>query len=72
MWLRREGDSDDPRTWQLLRTIRDASFGSIYDPGLPGVKLLTVSFPDETPEVVLNPTDHVEVAIPRHAHLDES
>jgi hypothetical protein len=46
MWLRREGDSDDPGTWHLVRTIRDTGFGSIYDPGLRGVKLLTVSFHD--------------------------
>jgi len=72
MWIRRYGDSDDPGTWQLVRTIRDAGFGSIYDPGLPGIKLLTVSFHDETPELVLNHTDQVEFAIPRHAHLRES
>jgi hypothetical protein len=72
MWLRREGDSDDPGTWQLVRTIRHADFGSIDDPGLPGIKLLTVSFHDETPELVLNQTDQVEFAVPRHAHLRES
>lgn len=65
MWLRREGDSDDPRTWQLLRTIRDASFGSIDYPGLQDIKLITVSFHDETPELLLNPTDQVEFAVPR-------
>ena len=72
MWLRCDDDSDDPDTWHLVRTIRVTDFGSIDDPGLPGVKLLAVSFHDETSEVVLNQTDHVEVAIPRHAHLPES
>lgn len=70
MWLRCDDDPDDPRTWQLVRTIRDTSFGNIHDPGLQGVKLLTVSF-EETPELVLNHTDQVEFAIPRHADLRE-
>jgi len=47
MWLRREDDSEDPGTWHLVRTIRDTCFRSIYDPGLQGIKLLTVS---ATPE----------------------
>jgi hypothetical protein len=68
MRLRREGDTDDPGTWQLVRTIRAAGFGSIYDPGLQDVKLLTVSLHDQTPELVLNPTDQVECAVPRHVH----
>ena len=72
MWLRREDDSDDPSTWQLVRTIRYVSFGSIDDPGLQGVKLLAVSFDGEEPELVLNPTDQVEFAVSRHAHLPES
>jgi hypothetical protein len=72
MWLRRKGDSDDPGTWHLVRTIRDTSFGSIYDPGLRGVKLLAVSFHDETPELVLNQTDQVEFAVPRPFRLPES
>jgi hypothetical protein len=38
------------------QAIRDPSFGSIYDPGLRVVKLLAVSFHDETPELVLNQT----------------
>jgi hypothetical protein len=42
MWLRRQDDSDDPGTWRLVRTIRYVSFESIYDPGLPGVELITV------------------------------
>ena len=70
--LRREGDSDDPGTWQLVRTIRYVSFRSIYDPGLEGIKLLAVSFHDETPEMVLNQTDQVECAVPRHVRLPES
>ena len=72
MWIRRYGDSDDPGTWQLVRTIRDAGFGSIYDPGLRVVKLLAVSFHDETPELVLNQTDQVEFAVPGPVHLPES
>ena len=72
MWLRRDDDSGDPGTWQLVRTIRHANFGSIDDPGLQDVELITISFHDETPELVLNLTDHVECAVPRHAHLPES
>ncbi|MGA7054857.1 MAG: hypothetical protein WBZ37_27025 [Mycobacterium sp.] len=71
MWVRREDDSDDPRTWCLVRTIRVTDFGSIYDRGLQGVKLLAVSFHDETPEVVLNQTDQVEYAVTRHVRLPE-
>jgi hypothetical protein len=72
MWLRREDDSDDPGTWRPVRTTRITDFGSIHDPRLQGVKLLTVSFHDETPELVLNRTDRVEFAIPRPVHLSES
>ncbi len=72
MWVRCEDDSDDPGTWHLVRTIRDAGFTSIYDPGLQGIELLTVSFHDETPQLVLNQTDQVEFAIPRHVHLPDS
>ena len=72
MWLRREDDSDDPGTWCLVRTVRYVTFGSIYDPGLQGIKLLAVSFDGETPEVVLNQAEQVEFAIPRHVRLPES
>jgi hypothetical protein len=72
MWLRSEGDTDDPGTWQLVRTIRDAGFGSIYDPGVQGVKLLTVLLHDQTPELVLNPTNQVERAVPRRVRSPES
>jgi hypothetical protein len=81
MWLRLEGDSDDLGTWQLVRTIRHANFGSIDDPGLQDVKLIAVSFHDETPELALNLTDPelalnltdpVECAVPRDAHLPGS
>jgi len=72
MWLRREDDSENPGTWCLVRAVRYVSFRSIYDPGLQDVKLLAVSFDGETPEVVLNQTDQVEFAVPRHAHLPES
>jgi hypothetical protein len=54
------------------QAIRDPSFGSIYDPGLRVVKLLAVSFHDETPELVLNQTDQVEFAVPGPVHLPES
>jgi len=72
MWLRREDDSDDPGSWCLVRTIRYVDFASTYDPGLQGVKLLAVSFQDETPEVVLNQTDQVECAVLRPGHLPQS
>jgi hypothetical protein len=39
MWLRRDDDPDDPGAWHLVRTIRDTSFGSIYDPGLRGTSI---------------------------------
>jgi len=71
MWIR-EDDSNDPGTWCLVRTIRHSNFGSIDHPGLQGVELITVSFHDETPEVVLNLTDPVEFAVPPHAHLPDS
>jgi hypothetical protein len=78
MWLRRDDDSDDsddsddPGTWQLVRTIRHANFGSMDDPGLRDVELITVSFHDETLALALNLTAHVECAVPRHARLPES
>jgi hypothetical protein len=72
MWLRRDGDSEDPETWHLVRTIRYVSFRSIYDPGLQGIKLLAVSFHDETSEIVLNQTDQVECAVCRHVRLPKS
>ena len=72
MCLRRDDDFDDPGSWQLVRSIRHADFGSIDDHGLRGVELITVSFHDETHEVVLNLTDQVEFAVPLHADLPES
>ncbi len=72
MSIRCEGDSENPGTWHLVRTIRDVSFRSICGPGLEGIKLLAVSFHDETPEIVLNQIDQVEFAIPRHVRLPES
>ena len=71
MWLRCEGDSEAPDTWHLVRTIRYVSFRSIYDPDLQGVKLLAVSFHDETAEMVLNQTDQVECAVLRPGHLPQ-
>jgi hypothetical protein len=72
MSIRCDGDSEDPGTWHLVRTIRYVSFRSVFDPGLEGIKLLAVSFHDETPEMVLNQTNQVECAIPRHVRLPES
>ena len=72
MCLRRDDDSDNAGTWPLVRTLRHENFGSIDDPGIQGVELITVSFHDATPEVVLNLTDQVEFAVPRHAHLPDS
>lgn len=63
MLLRREGDSDDPSTWHLVRTVRHTDFSSSRDPGVQGVKLLTVSFQGGMSELVLNQTDQVEFAV---------
>ena len=68
----RRGRFRGPATWHLVRTIRYVSFRSIYDPGLQGIKLVAVSFHDEAPEMVLNQTDQVECAFPRHVRLPES
>ncbi len=63
MWLRLEGDSDDPATWHPVKVISDHGFRT--DTSQPFVKVLTVAFHDGTPDVVLNETDQVEFAIPR-------
>lgn len=57
MWLRLDGDSDDPRSWHPVETGTDHFFH--------GVNALTVSFHDETPATVLNETDGVEFAVRR-------
>jgi hypothetical protein len=72
MWLRLEGDSDDRGTWHPVEAVSITGFKSVSDPGLPGVKSLTVAFHDETPEVVFNETDQVEFAVPRPVHLADS
>ena len=69
MWLRREDDSDDPCTWRPVRAIPIQSSGKFSDPRLQGVKLLAVSFNDETPELVLNQTDRSSSPSLRHTHL---
>jgi hypothetical protein len=69
MWLRREGDSDDPGTWHVVRTVRDTCFSSSRDPGFQDVRLLSVSFGEEMPELVLNQTDLVELAVLRLSEL---
>jgi hypothetical protein len=63
MWLRLEGDSDDPATWHPVKVISDQGFRT--DTSQPFVKALTVSFLDLTPELTLNDSDQVEFAIPR-------
>jgi hypothetical protein len=57
IWLRLEGDSDDPNTWHQVNNIGDHMF--------QGVNVLAVSFHDETPDVVLNDDDPVEFAVLR-------
>jgi hypothetical protein len=63
MWLRLEGDSDDPATWHPVEVISAQGFRT--DTGQPFVRALTVSFQDETPQLILNDSDQVEFAIPR-------
>jgi hypothetical protein len=63
MWLRLEGDSDDPGTWHPVKVIRSEGFRE--DTSKPFVRGLTGSFQDETPELILNDTDQAEFAIPR-------
>jgi hypothetical protein len=72
MWLRLEGDSDDPGTWHPVEAVSITGFRSVSDPDLPGVKSLTVAFNDETAETIFNETDPVEFAVPRPLHLPES
>jgi hypothetical protein len=72
MWLRLGGDSDDPGSWHSVKTVSIIGFKSVSDPDLPAVKSLTVTFHDETPEVIFNATDHVEFAVPRPIHLPDS
>jgi hypothetical protein len=63
MWLRLDGDSDDRSTWHPIKAVSVHGFRE--DTSQPFVKALTVSFHDETPEVVLNGSDQVEFAVPR-------
>jgi hypothetical protein len=63
LWLRLEGDPDDPATWHPVKTISDHGFRT--DISQPFVKALTVAFHDETPDLVLNDSDPVEFAVPR-------
>ena len=57
LFLRLEGDSDEPTSWHRVDAVS-------YH-GISGVRVLTVAFNDETPEMVLNETDEVEFAVPR-------
>jgi hypothetical protein len=49
MWLRLEGDSDDPAKWHPVKDISVHGFRT--DTSQPFVKALTVSFHDETPDL---------------------
>jgi hypothetical protein len=69
IWLRLEGDSDDPSTWHPVKTLNDSAFRE--DLTLPFVKAITVEFHDETPDTILNEDDEVEFAVPRPAGRDD-
>jgi hypothetical protein len=62
IWLRLEGDSDDPATWHPVKVVNDQGFRE--DTSQPFVRALTVSFHDGTPDVRFNETDEVEFAVP--------
>jgi hypothetical protein len=70
MWLRLEGDSDDPATWHPINRVRDHAFRE--DTSQPFVEAIFVSFHDETPELMLNDTDQVEFAILRPPQLPQT
>ena len=61
--LRIEGDSDDPATWHPVKVVNDQAFRE--DTSQPFVRALTVSFHNETPDVMFNDADEVEFALPR-------
>ena len=63
IWLRLEGDSDEPGTWHPVEVVNFEGFSE--DTGQPLVRALTVSFQDGTPDVMFNETDEVEFAVPR-------
>ncbi len=69
MWLRLEGDSDDPATWHHVETISRQGFRTHTDQ--PFVKALTVAFHDGTPDKIFNHTDPVEFAIIRPPGLPQ-
>lgn len=56
MWLRLNGDSDDPNTWHPIKTITDH---------FREFEAFTIVFADGTPEKVFNGADEVEFAVPR-------
>ncbi|WP_406816176.1 hypothetical protein [Mycobacterium sp. M23085] len=60
--LRIEGDSDDPNTWHLVKTISDQGFRT--DTSQSFITAITIKFHDETPEMMFNDTDQIEIAIP--------
>jgi hypothetical protein len=65
MWLRLDGDTDDVNTWHPIKVVSDQGFRT--DTSQPFVEALTVSFADETPDVIFNEDDAVEFAVPRPA-----
>lgn len=69
VWLRIDGDSDDPDTWHLVTTLRDAPCTLDTVDGRSrwsGPDEMTFIFLDGTPMVVVKKTDQVESAIPHH------
>lgn len=64
--LRVDGDSDDPETWHLITTIRYEPCSMDRPPYRTGIDEMAFIFLDGTPMVVVNKTDLVEFAIPRH------
>jgi hypothetical protein len=70
MWLRLDGDSNDPATWHPIKSVHPE--GTREDTSQPFVRVLTVSFHDETPEAVLNESDQVEFAVPRPPELPQT
>jgi hypothetical protein len=55
--LRIEGDSDEPAFWHHVKTVGGLGFS--------GISAITVAFHDDTPDLIFNETDEVELAVPR-------
>jgi hypothetical protein len=62
IWLRLDGDSDDPNTWHPVKTLNEGGFRE--DVALPFGQAITVEFDDATTEIILNENDEVEFALP--------